>query len=416
MSMQHLAKSQDQTYIPALPRVAIQAFCETAEVSGAIQAASADRRMDKTHLKVQMGGAAAAAESYRHSPTPNVIVLETVNGRGEVLGHLDTLAEVCDAGTKVVVIGHVNDVQLYRELVKRGVSDYLIAPIDTLEIVASLSGLFSAPDAEPVGRVIAVIGTRGGIGSSTVAHNLAYALSRQMKIETVLADLDLPFGTAGLDFNQDPLQGIAEAVFSPDRLDANLLDRLSAPCGEHLHLLAAPSTLDRLYDFSETSFDGVVELLQATVPAIVLDVPHMWTGWTRRLLVGADQIVLVASPDLASLRNAKNVLDVMRQTRPHDSSPVLVMNMVGVPKRPEIAVAEFGKTLELPVAASIGFEPALFGAASNNGQMIAEMQARSKAAETFLELARLVTGRSEARAQRRSLLEPLISKITKKKA
>lgn len=418
MSMQEFSvqtKAKDQSYIAALPRVAIQAFCETGEVSSAMQAAASDRRMDKTHLKVQMGGAAAAAESYRYSPTPNVIILESVNGRDEILGHLDTLAEVCDAGTKVVVIGHINDVILYRELVRRGVSEYLIAPITTIEIVRALSDLFAAPDAEPVGRTIAVVGTRGGVGASTIAHNIGYAIARQLHIETVIADLDLPFGTGGLDFNQDPLQGIADAVFAPDRLDANLLDRLTSACGEHLNLLAAPATLDRLYDFAETSFDNVIELLQSSVPAIVLDVPHMWTGWTRRLMVGADQIVIVASPDLASLRNAKNMLDVFRQARQHDAKPILVMNMVGVPKRPEIAVSEFGKTLDLSVSAVINFDPALFGAASNNGQMIAEIQARSKPAETLLDLARLVTGRSETRSQKKSLLAPLLLKISKKK-
>ena len=419
MSMQDFSvqtKSRDQSYIASLPRVAIQAFCETPEISSAMQAASGDRRMDKTHLKVQMGGAAAAAESYRYSPTPNVVILESVNGRDEILGHLDTLAEVCDAGTKVVVIGHINDVVLYRELVRRGVSEYLIAPITTIEIVRALAELFAAPDAEPVGRTIAVIGTRGGVGASTVAHNIGYAIGRQLHIETVIADLDLPFGTGGLDFNQDPLQGIADAVFAPDRLDANLLDRLTSACGEHLNLLAAPATLDRLYDFDEKSFDNVIELLQSSVPAIVLDVPHMWTGWTRRLMVGADQIIIVAGPDLASLRNAKNMLDVFRQARQHDAKPILVMNMVGVPKRPEIAVGEFGKTLDLPVSAVISFDPALFGAASNNGQMIAELQARSKPAETLLDLARLVTGRSETRLQKKSLLSPLLLKFSKKKA
>ena len=419
MSKQQISappKQKDQSYIAALPRVAIQAFCETPEISSIMQATSGDRRMDKTHLKVQMGGAAAAAESYRYSPTPNVIILESVNGRDEILDHLDTLAEVCDAGTKLVVIGHINDVVLYRELMRRGVSDYLITPITTVDVVRALSELFAAPDAEPVGRTIAVVGTRGGVGASTIAHNVAFGISKQLHIETVIADLDLPFGTGGLDFNQDPLQGIADAVFAPDRLDANLLDRLTSACGDHLNLLAAPSTLDRLYDFGETSFDGIVELLQSSVPAIVLDMPHMWTGWTRRLLVGADQIIIVASPDLASLRNAKNMLDIFRQARQHDSKPHLVMNMVGMPKRPEIPVNEFGKKLDIEIAATISFDPALFGVASNNGQMIAELQAKSKAAETLLDLSRLVTGRSEARMQKKSFLDPLLLKLSKKKS
>ncbi len=409
-------KTQDMAQVASLPRVAIQAFCETADFSAAMQAASSDRRMDKVHLKVQMGGGAAAIEAYRHAPTPNVIILESINGRSEILGYLDKLSEVCDAGTKVVVVGHINDVLLYRELVRRGVSEYLIAPINTMEIIAALSELFSAPDAEPVGRTIAVVGTRGGVGASTIAHNVAYSIARYVQIETVIADLDLPFGTAGLDFNQDPPQGIAEAVFAPERMDANLVDRLTFKCSEHLSLLAAPSTLDRQYDFNETGFDGVIDILRTSIPAIVLDMPHVWTAWSRRLLVMADEILIVASPDLASLRNTKNFLDVFQIARKHDTQPRLIMNMVGVPKRPEISITEFAKNLDIKISATIPFDPALFGQASNNGQMIAEVQPRSKPAETFHDLARAVTGRAEMKIQKKSMLEPLLSRMSGKKA
>src|SRR5205085_6563816 len=168
------------------------------------------RRLAKAHFKIQMGGAAAAVEAYRSAPTPNVIVLESADQRNDILGALDSLAEVCDAGTRVVVIGRLNDVVLYRELVRRGVSDYLIAPIGTIDVVRAICGLFSAPDAKPVGRVIAVIGAKGGVGASTIAHNVGWAIARDLSLDTVVADLDLGFGTAGLDYNQDPPQGIAD--------------------------------------------------------------------------------------------------------------------------------------------------------------------------------------------------------------
>ena len=110
------------------------------------------------------------------SPTPNVIMLES-EGRGDgILDGLDALAEFCDAGTRVIVIGRHNDVMLYRELMRRGVSDYLIAPVGTLDVVRSICGLFSAPDAKPVGRIIAVVGAKGGVGASTIAHNIAWAI------------------------------------------------------------------------------------------------------------------------------------------------------------------------------------------------------------------------------------------------
>src|SRR5580692_4131185 len=121
-------------HIAPAPRVSVQAFCETVETAAAVQSAGEDRRLDKAHLKIQMGGMTAATEAYRTAPTPNVIILET-EGRNDILGGLDQLASVCDPGTRVVVIGRVNDVTLYRELVRRGVSDYVIAPVNALDVV-----------------------------------------------------------------------------------------------------------------------------------------------------------------------------------------------------------------------------------------------------------------------------------------
>src|SRR6516164_3633748 len=144
------AAASDDLITP-LPRVSIQAFCETAETAAVVQAASEDRRMAKAHLKMQMGGIAAAAEAYRSSPTPNVIVIESESRGDDLLAGLDQVAEVCDSGTRVIVIGRLNDVLLYRELVRRGVSDYLIAPVASLDVMRSVSSLFGAPDAKPVG-------------------------------------------------------------------------------------------------------------------------------------------------------------------------------------------------------------------------------------------------------------------------
>src|SRR6201992_1250846 len=218
------APSADDHIAPA-PRVSVQAFCETVETAAAVQSAGEDRSLGKAHLKIQMGGMAAAIEAYRTAPTPNVIILEA-DARGDILSGLDQLASVCDAGTRVIVIGQINDVGLYRELIRRGVSDYLIGPINAFDMVRSVCGLYSAPEAKAVGRIIAIVGAKGGVGSSTIAHNVAWAIARDLALDSVVADLDLAFGTAGLDYNQDPPQGIADAVFSLDRVDTALIDRL----------------------------------------------------------------------------------------------------------------------------------------------------------------------------------------------
>src|SRR5277367_5943793 len=402
-----------EEHIAPAPRVSVQAFCENVDTAAAIQSAGEDRRMAKAHLRIQMGGLTAAVEAYQSSPTPNVIILESDDRGEEIIAGLDQLSNYCDAGTRVVVIGRMNDVMLYRDLVRRGVSDYLISPVGVLQIVRAVCGLFSAPDAKPVGRVIAVVGAKGGVGASTIAHNIAFSIAHDLVLDSVVTDLDLAFGTAGLDFNQDPPQGIAEAVFSPDRIDTAFVDRLLAKCTDHLSLLAAPATLDRVYDFGADAFDSIFDSLRATVPCVVLDVPHQWTGWSKQALIGADDILIVAAPDLANLRNAKNLYDFLKTARPNDQRPLYCLNQVGVPKRPEIKAADFAKALESEPVAIIPFEPQLFGAAANNGQMIAEIAASHRTAEMFRHLAYKLTGREEPKKQRSGLFSPLLAKLLK---
>ena len=397
-------------YIAPAPRVSVQAFCETTATALAARSAADDRRLAKAHLTVKMGGVVAAIETYSSVPTPNVIILETL-GSTDILAGLDELATVCDPGTRVVVIGTAHDAAPYRELVRRGVSDYVIGPVNPLDVVRSICSLFSASEEMPVGRIIAVVGAKGGVGASTIAHNVAWAIARDLETDSVVIDLDLAFGTAGLDYNKDPLQGIANAVFAADRPDTALIERLLAKCTDHLSLLAAPATLERVYDFGEQAFDAIFDTLRMTTPCIVLDIPHQWSGWTKRALVGADDILIVAEPDLANLRNTKNMLNMLKASRPNDRSPLYCLNQVGTPKRPEISAREFAKAVESQPIATIPSDSRLFGTAANNGQMIAEISANHRTTKMLLQVARRLTGRGEPKKPRGSFLSPIFRKL-----
>ncbi|HUG61997.1 MAG TPA: CpaE family protein [Methylomirabilota bacterium] len=394
-----------------IPRIAIQAFCETPEVAAVLEQAGGDRRMSKTHVKIHMGGAAAATDFYASAPTPNLLMVESREKREGVLAQLDKLAPVCDPGTKVIVIGHDNDVLLYRELLRRGISDYMCAPFDMFDVVREIGEIYLDPATGPIGRTIGFLSAKGGAGSSTVAHNVGFALSRTTGAEVVIADMDLAWGTAGLDFNQDPAQGIAEAVYSPERIDDVYLDRLMSKCAEGLSLLAAPATLDRAYDFEEETFVNLIDVARAGIPNVVLDIPHQWSGWVRRTLGLLDEVVITATPDLASLRNAKNLVDQLKVMRPNDAPPRYVVNQVGVPKRPEIKSDDFAKAFGYPPVAIIPFEPALFGTAANNGQMIVEINAKSPVADMFQQIAQVVSGRAETRGAKKSTFAPLLSRL-----
>jgi pilus assembly protein CpaE len=394
----------------SLPRINVHIYCIHPETAEFAEVAAADRRMERGAVAIRMGGLAAAVEAYQNQATPSLVMVESNDPAPVLLNLLDRLAEVCDPGTKVVVIGSANDIALYRELMRRGVSEYLVPPLSPMLLVRTATGLYADPSAPFIGRQIAFCGAKGGAGVSTIAHNVAHSITERLQTGAVLVDLDLPFGTAGLDFNQDPLQGVADALSQPDRLDPVLMDRMMARCSERLSLFAAPATLDTDYDISAEAFEEVTQKIRGAAPFVVLDLPHVWTAWKRKILLSSDDLVIVATPDLASLRNAKNIVDLVRRARPNDAPPRLVLNQVGVPGRPEIPVKDFGEALDLTPTLCLPFDAKLFGQAANNGQMISEVGPKSRAAEGLDQLAQQIARREPPQVQKASLLSSLFKK------
>ena len=378
----------------SIPRIAIHFFPDNEDSLAACDTAALDRRMSRAQCLVKRGGMFEAIDTYRHEPTPSLIFVESQARGRDLIEQLGQLAEVCDANTKVVVIGAHNDISLYRELIRQGVSEYMVSPVQPLQLIKTISTLFNDPETPFVGRTIAFVGARGGAGSSSIAHNFAYNLSELMQANTVIADYDLPFGTAGLDFNQDPMHGMADALNEPDRLDSVLLDRMLTRCSDRLSLFSSPAALDQDYTADPEAFEEVTRKIRSAAPFIVMDLPHIWTPWLKHNLIAADEVVIVATPDLASLRNAKNIIDLLKHTRPNDSAPKLVLNQMEMPGRPEIPVKDFTAALGVEPCCLIPFDAKLFGSASNNGQMIAECGPTSKVADSLRQLTASITGRT----------------------
>ena len=379
-----------------VPRISIHAFCEFPDTGASLQRAGADRRLSKAHMTVQLGGIAAAVDHYGGQVTPNLLIVETRLSGREALEELDSLAEVCDPATKVVVIGRVNDVELYRELIRRGASEYLVAPLDPLHLIEVIAGLYADPQGRPIGRMIAFIGARGGVGSSTLCHNTGWCVAEELEINTTIVDLDLPFGTVALDFNDEPGQSVADALCAPERLDDVLLERVLLKRGDHLSLFAAPASLERDYDMGIEAYESVLDAVRQASSCVMIDLPHNWLPWVKATLIAADEIVVVASPDLACLRNTKNLVELLRHDRPNDVAPRLVLNMVGMPKRPEIPVKDFAETIGIDPALVLPHEPLLFGQAANNGQMLAELGQKSPVVDGIRRFAGVLTGRKVA--------------------
>lgn len=381
------------------PHVTLHAFCESPDVAGSMRRAADDRRLSRATTQISLGGIDAAIAYCSGHRTPDVMILESTLPRPELLAALAELAPVCDANTQVIVVGISNDIALYRELLSGGVTDYLLAPVDALTIISAILRLFPEDNATRMGKVCAVIGAKGGVGSSLLAQNLAWTVT-EGGLATLLADMDLQFGTAALNFDIDCHTGFADQLPHMERLDAALLERLIFKHGPHLSVLPCATAAHVATDPDMGVIEKVLDLARGSFPHVLLDLPNAWSPLVRASLVTADDIVLVAEPDLANLRNARCLLDFLQQVRPNDPPPQLVMNRVGMPKRREIKPEKFAAALEIGLAAQIPFDPGLFGTAAANGQMIAQISRNAAVSPVLNSLAARLTGRPPRRERK----------------
>lgn len=357
-----------------------------------VEQALNDRRLAKSTVAVYEGGVDGAIAHYAEHQTPNLILVEALEPHEELSAKLESLAEVCDSGTQVIVLGKENDVQIYRAMLQQGISDYLVPPFNPMQILDAVASVTQDPDEQPAGRIITFMGTKGGVGSSTICHNTAWCLAKLFDDDVGILDLDFAFGTVGLAFNLEAAQGIQDALAHPERLDEVLLERFMAKHDEHIFLLTSTGTLDQDADIDPEAFDVLLGLVRTTVPFVVIDCPHRWSDWTRRVMSSSDEIILTATPDLACLRDTKNLYDVLNEKRTNDSPLRVVINKFGAAPKTQLTVKDFEATLEADPDLTIPYDPNLFGTAANNGQMIAEGK-RHKIVDGFEKLAQDISGR-----------------------
>ncbi len=399
----------------SIPKVDIAVFCTSEAAAAAAQTAAIDRRMARVTLTVKPGGIKEATALYGGVTSPNLIVIENNDDEARLMAALEALAVECVTGTKVIIVGRSNDIGLYKTLLDAGVSDYLLSPLDPMALIAAVQRCFRHTDSEKLGRIIAFVGAKGGTGSSTIAHNVAMAMSNRTGADVLLADLDLQSGTLGLNFDVDAPQGMAEVLASTERLDDVLLRRLAVQYSDHLHLLTAAGDYSKAVNLKESDVDRLLDVARSSSWNVVLDLPYLWTQWTRKILMEADEIVITATADLASMRNAKHMISFLKQARPNDPPPRLVLNRVGTPKLREIKPKDFADAVGLDEHVSVPLDMPLFGKAANDGRLIIETAPQSTAGKAMVSLAWRVGGTRERRTKPKSKFRGLLSGILRGK-
>ena len=160
-------------------------------------------------------------------------------------------------------------------------------------------------------------------------------------MDVALLDLDLQFGTAALSFNVEGRQGIYDCLSQTDRLDDQLLDRFMVQYEEHLRILGTSGSLVLPENIDQEALDALVTIVSRRIPFVVLDVPSRWNAWVHRTVMSADEVILTATPDLVSLRDAQNLLRHINDARGEERRAKVIINQSGKTKKTELNERDF---------------------------------------------------------------------------
>jgi len=377
-------------------RINIGAFVLSDAVRDAVNALSDDRQFLRSSVMVENGGMAAAYEYLSQRSTPELLIVETTSKGDAFFEELNGLADVCQPGTRVIIIGAENDINLFKTLIDQGISQYFLETVTAEELRSAIISAFADESANAKSRTIAFCGVRGGVGSSVLAHNVAFELARLYDEDVILVDLDIPFGTAALSYNLQPSHTVADTIAQAGSIDEALLMRYLERGGTNVSLLCAPGNLNSGIEISERALEAVLKIVKQMASYIILDIPHVWNTWVQDILVDADDTVVVANPDLYNLRDGKNMFEYLAPNRGLEVPTRLILNKVGEMNKGDLTEKEFKEVLGTAPSLSIPFDSEAFSTAMNNGEMLSKVAPKSDATLQVEVLAKMVSGRESA--------------------
>lgn len=358
---------------------------------------------------IHSGDIDTAAEYLKTSPSPEVLMVDVPTAEGAAAS-FDKLADVCEPGVKVIASGKVNEYSFYCWLVEMGISSYLLQPLTVQALegaykkatdVPAPAGAAPAAAAEVVkGKVIAVVGARGGVGASTVALNLAWLLSHQFQQKTALLDLDPQLGTAALSLDVEPGKGLRDVLQKPERIDSLFLDRVMVRLDETLSILSTEEGIEEQIDTHEQAAVALYKQTRTKYDYIVVDVPRWLNPYTRNALANADQVICVTELSLLALRESVRYLEYIRDSL-KVPAPMFVANRVGVAGKNQMPQGEFEKGLGAKVDFSIPLALEAH-AASTAGQVLVEAAKNSPAVKALQALATSFVPGSDQQATQKS--------------
>lgn len=350
--------------------------------------------------KCNKGGLRNAVQSLSITASPNILLVD-LSESGDPLNDINALAEVCEPGTVVIAVGQVNDVRLYRDLIASGIHDYLLKPLSPAQVRDSLShaqAVISAPRSNEGAAAkshisTAVIGTRGGVGASTLATSLAWLFSADHKLPTALLDLDIHFGTGALCLDLEPGRGLTDAIENPSRIDGLFIERAMIRANDNLAILSAEAPISSPLMTDGAAFVQLEEEFRQAFDLSVIDLPRNMLINFPQLVADVNVVVLAAELTLASARDTIRLLSWLKTNAPH-ARVIVVANKVQTAFA-EISRADFEASIEAKVQLAIPYDIKAASVAAKLGQTFADANRAAKAGIAIRDLAKLILDHSD---------------------
>jgi len=389
-----IEKATDRLPLGRAPLLAFVSDAATEKVLGECLA-----QLSLVNGMIMRGGVAKAIETLGAERSPNILIVD-ISGLDLPISQVHALAEVCEPGVTVIAIGNRNEIGLYRDLLHAGVSDYIVKPLTPQLIARALNQRPGPGDANPIqkklGTMAALIGARGGVGTTTLAVNLAWHLANRQSRRVALVDLDLQTGDCALAFNIKPTPGLREALVNPTRIDSTLLERVMTPVGQRLFVLSSEEPLRADLDITADAVDTLVGALREQFHYIIVDVPRIPATPYWRSLETADFRIIVGDQTLRSVRDIVRLRDVLGEGDGKQRNG-FVVNRYGEGGRHAVTLREMHHVLGLQPRTVIPFLPAVFAAATNGTRVAASR--RSKFADAIATLVLELSGRPPERCR-----------------
>ncbi len=400
----------------ALPRLNISVYALGNHLSDIVGQLMIDRRLVNSKISIFTGGISAAIDYYKDNLTPDLLIVELDNDLNNMMNDLSVLSEVCDSGTRVVVAGKINDVELYRELIRNGISEYLVLPTTPITLISIISNIYSDKTAIPLAPAVAFVGAMGGVGTSIIAQSVALNIADNCDIDTIFMDLDVAFPLSPLSWAVNPDKNISHLMqSSSNHVDEALLRRGLIKISNNLNLLTSPMNPMIEWDYSHADIlSECMEIAKSMSDYTIFDIPSGRITVEKHVaLLNASSVVIVTEPTIKGIRNLGIIYESIRRLRPNDAPPKIILNKIDCPDATHLDNSVIQKNIGIMPDVSIRYVPNAIDLAISRGVPVCSLSDTTEFQEDIQQCTNLVLGKEIALLEDKSTVYKMINNIKK---